>query len=281
MSGANKNSFSKLSEEQKISCMVKLAEAFEASAHDLGALFTTFLETSNIGHEASNEAIESVTKITKESASETDQYLDALVSSIQQLHSSPSTNDRERLRIMSLIAPLFPRAELLRRGFRVSNDAFANARKHAANLGPGSPVASGGRPKIYTAQVAQIIEEFCCLPDNSYESDVDAYGNHISNGHHPQGMTRILNKPISSIFQLFSTYHPEMHVTYQAFRSMIPSYIGKRPRELTEDELEYDQTPKKKRGRPSKGSDLSDSLNQSNTILNTPEQFNNTDTNKN
>ena len=259
----NAQPFSTQSGGQQRKTVGKFVDAFEAAGHDLGALFAHFIEHSQVGAKHAQDAKQSIKEALRDTGTDADKTLDQLMETIRDLHSAKTTNDREKLRIMSLVAPIFTRAELLRRGFKVSNDAFANARKHAANVGAGEPVPAGGRPRSYGAEMQASVEEFCNLPQNSvvnpvyttaYQSldpstysledapmmeAVDAYGNtvlvpcnlSILDEHHIPIHTRILVNPISVIFHNWQELHPESKMTYQAFRSMLPAHIGKRSRD--------------------------------------------------
>lgn len=87
--------------------------------------------------------------------------------------------------------------------------------------------------------------------------------------------TKVLRYPISTLYSMFISYYPQIHITYQAFRSMIPPYIAKKTKDI--DEGEISPSNRKRRGRPHKnnlysnGDDDDDELEQhSNDSENAP-----------
>lgn len=263
----------------------KFAAAFEAAGYDLGPLFTHFMLHSAIGTKFSAQMRQGVKDVLQEASSESEKTLDAVLGAIQSLHTAKTTNDRERLRIMSVVAPIFTRNDLLRRGFRVSNDAFANARKHKANFGAGAAVPAGGRPRLYDGQLHVLIQQFLLQPQNSAQNPayIDAAlqligGTVTCNAegvlelHDPMGNlvplplegdlvddqgqiihTHFLRRHVATLFTDFQKLHPKIRLTYQAMRSLIPPNFYKKPHSEPSDIDDDPAAPviKRKRSRSS------------------------------
>lgn len=264
-SGVDRNAqpFSTQTGGQQRKTITKFVEAFEQSGNDVAGLLTHFLESSQVGQKASAEVKVQVRDVLKSASADAERTLDQLVSSMRLLHAAKTTKDREKLRIMSLLAPLFTRADLVRRGFKVSNDAFANARRHAANQGAGAPVGAGGRPRLYTPELAATIDHYCCRPEFSYVNPAfllaqqtldpnqqlfspdemvevhDQYGvPTLIPLHAPiygeggkEIPNRILRVSVHTLHLRFSEEHPEFKLALQGFRSLLPKNAVKRPRD--------------------------------------------------
>lgn len=267
-SGVDRNAqpFSSQTGGQQRKTIGKFVEAFEAAGQDVAGLLMAFTESQMmLTKQQISEMKQHVRDALKGVAEEADKTLEQLLAALKYLHTSKQTKDRERLRIMSLLAPLFTRADLMRRGFRVSNDAFANARRHASSVGPGSPVGSGGRPRLYTPELAHTVDHFCCRPEFSYanpafllaqqnldsqnqlvmEADemvevADQYGDPVLIPLHASIVgeggkeipNRVLRASVQTIHAKFIAEHPDIKVSAQGFRSLLPKNAIKRPRDL-------------------------------------------------
>jgi hypothetical protein len=305
----NAQPFSTQSGGQQRKTIGKFVEAFEAAGNDVAGLLAHFLESSPVGIKNQVEARQSIREALRESAVEAEKSLDQLLEAVRDLHTAKTTKDRERLRIMSLLAPIFTRADLIRRGFRVSNDAFANARKHATNVGPGAPVNHGGRPRLYTPELAMTLDHFCCDPEISYvnpnfvvaqqsldpqtqlllegEEMVavhDLHGNPVAiplrativgeNG--KEIPNRVLKVSVSILHSKFTAAHPELKLSAQGLRTLLPKNLIRRsrdndpPNDTGEDDYEpviHELTPNKhlakgKRSRQIKSQSQSSSEHQ-------------------
>lgn len=265
-SGVDRNAqpFSTQTGGQHRKTITKFVEAFEQSGNDVAGLLTQFLETSPVASKAVAEVKSQVRDVLRTASTEAERTLDQLVGGLRMLHGAKTTKDREKLRIMSLLAPLFTRADLVRRGFKVSNDAFANARRHATNQGAGAPVGAGGRPRLYTPELAATIDHFCCRPEFSYvnpsfliaqqtleqnnqqlfQADEmieihDQYGEPrliplrapIFGEGGKEIPNRILRVSVHTLHMRFSEEHPQFKLALQGFRSLLPKNAVKRPRD--------------------------------------------------
>lgn len=146
----------------------------------------------------------------------------------------------------------------------MSNDAFANARRHAANQGAGAPVGAGGRPRLYTPELADTIDHFCCRPEFSYVNPAFLLAQQTLDPPNQQVMqademvevndqygvptliplhasivgeggkeipNRILRVSVHTLHMRFSEEHPEFKLALQGFRSLLPKNAVKRPRD--------------------------------------------------
>lgn len=268
MSSESRNAqvFSTQSGGQQRKTIGKFVEAFEAAGNDIAGLLEAFMAVPTSGAKVQNEVKAGVREALREVSSESEKTLDRVLEALRELHTAKTTKDRERLRIMSILAPIFTRADLIRRGFHVSNDAFANARKHAQQgPGPGAPVPVGGRPRVYTPELAIAVDHFCCRPDIAYanpnyivahqsldpsqhlllepEEKVeiqDQYGNPviiplratILSENNKEIPNRILRVSIHTLHQRFLAEHPEQKLSIQGLRTLLPKNVVRRPRDL-------------------------------------------------
>lgn len=135
-------------------------------------------------------------------------------------HNHANEENYQKRRWISLLTPIFTRKELVNRGFKVSKESFAKARKLTKALVPGTRVIeTRGRPIKATENLRQSIEQF--LKRNSYPA-----ANRTVKKNKKIIPVRYVKAGFKALFAKFAS-ETKSTVKYTTFRDNVPKYFKK------------------------------------------------------